>query len=150
MSALLIGVIAGLRSITAPAAVTWIAHAGQLDLANTWAAFLGWASTRWIFTLLALGELVADKLPATPSRKAALPFGGRIVSGGLSGAAIGAASGATTVGLIAGVIGAIAGTLGGYAFRARLAAAIGGDLPAALIEDAFAVGGAFAAAGLLG
>jgi uncharacterized membrane protein len=149
MSALLIGVIAGLRSMTAPAAVTWIAHAGQLDLANTWAAFLGWASTRWIFTLLALGELVADKLPSTPSRKSALPFGGRIVTGALSGAALCAAFGTTLSGLLAGAVGAVIGTLGGHAFRARLAAAIGSDLPAALVEDAIAVGGAFAISALL-
>jgi uncharacterized membrane protein len=149
VTALLIGAIAGLRSMTAPAAVTWLAHTGHLDLANSWAAFLGWASTRWIFTLLALGELVADKLPTTPSRKTAFPFGGRIMSGGLSGAAIGAAGGGTLGGLVAGVVGAIAGTLGGHAFRARLAAAIGRDLPAALVEDAIAVGGAFVAAALL-
>jgi len=146
MSALLIGVIAGLRSMTAPAAVTWMAHAGRLDLANTWTAFMGWTSTRWIFTLLALGELVADKLPSTPSRKAGPPFAARIVAGALSGAAIG---GAGVVGLVAGGVGAIVGTLGGHAFRARLAAAIGRDLPAALIEDAVAVGGAFVLATLL-
>ena len=149
MSALLIGVIAGLRSMTAPAAVSWRAQAGHLDLANTWAAFLGWASTRWILTLLAIGELVADKLPSTPSRKAAVPFGGRIVTGGLSGAALCAAAGTTLSGMLAGVVGAVIGTLGGHAFRARLAAAIGSDLPAALVEDAIAVGGAFAISALL-
>ena len=146
MSALLIGVIAGLRSMTAPAAVAWMAHAGLVDLANPWAAFLAWAPARWILTLLALGELVADKLPSTPSRKAGPPFAARIVAGGLSGAAIG---GAGVVGLVAGAVGAIVGTLGGYAFRARLAAAIGRDLPAALVEDAIAVGGAFAISALL-
>ena len=150
MSALLIGVIAGLRSMTAPAAVTWLAQAGHLDLANTWAAFLGWASTRWILTLLAIGELVADKLPSTPSRRTALPFGSRIVSGGLSGAAIGAAAGATIVGMLAGIVGAVCGTLGGFAFRRWLASAIGRDMPSALIEDAIAVAGAFVVAALLG
>jgi len=84
MSALLVGVIAGLRSMTAPAAVTWLAWAGHLDLGGTWAAFLGYGATRWIFTLLALGELVADKLPSTPSRTTAFPFAGRIAAGGLS------------------------------------------------------------------
>jgi uncharacterized membrane protein len=142
MSALLIGVIAGLRSMTAPAAVAWMAHAGHVDLANPWAAFLAWAPARWILTLLALGELVADKLPSTPSRKTALPFGGRIVTGGLSGAALCAAAGTSLTGMLAGVLGAIIGTLGGHAFRARLAAAIGRDLPAALVEDAIAIGGA--------
>jgi uncharacterized membrane protein len=46
-------------------------------------------------------------------------------------------------GLFAGIVGAIIGTLGGHAFRARLAAAFKKDLPAALIEDAIAIGGAW-------
>jgi molybdate transport system substrate-binding protein len=91
---------------------------------------------------MALGELVVDVLPTTPSRKLPMPFAARIVSGGLCGGAIGAPSGALVVGAIAGIIGAVIGTLGGHAFRARLAAAFGRDLPAALIEDAVAIGGA--------
>ena len=39
--ALLIGVVAGLRALTAPAAVSWAAHLGWLHLQNTWLAFLG-------------------------------------------------------------------------------------------------------------
>ena len=41
--AFLIGVIAGLRSLTAPAAVSWAARLGWLHLENTWMAFLGFA-----------------------------------------------------------------------------------------------------------
>jgi uncharacterized membrane protein len=141
LSALLIGMIAGLRSMTAPAAVAWAAHAGALDVASTWAAFLGAAWTRWIFTLSAIGELVADKLPSTPSRKEPIGFGARIASGSLCGAAIGATTDATVVGLVAGVVGAVVGTLGGHALRVRLAAAFGKDRPAALVEDAIALGG---------
>ena len=48
---------------------------------NTWLAFLGFAATPYILTVLAIGELIADKLPKTPSRKAPLGFGGRIVTG---------------------------------------------------------------------
>jgi uncharacterized membrane protein len=142
--AFLIGVIAGLRSMTAPAAVSWAARLGWLHLENTWLAFLGFAATPYILSLLAIGELVADKLPKTPSRKSAVPFTGRILSGALSGAALGATNDALMGGLLAGVLGAVAGTLGGYEFRARLVRAIGGnDLPIALLEDAIAIGGAF-------
>jgi uncharacterized membrane protein len=139
---LLIGIVAGLRAVTAPAAVSWAARLGWLDLASTPLAFLGYAFTPWILTVLALGELVADQLPTTPSRKQPMPFGARIVSGGLSGGAIGAGSGALVVGLLAGIAGAVIGTLGGYEFRSRLAKAFGSDRPAALIEDAVAIGGA--------
>lgn len=140
--ALLIGVVAGLRAMTAPAAVAWATHLVPLDLGGTWLAFLGNVWVRWILTALALVELVTDQLPSTPSRKAPVQFGARIVTGALSGAAVGAAGGSWVGGLLAGAVGAVVGALGGSAFRARLAAAFGKDRPAAFIEDAVAVGGA--------
>jgi len=51
---LLIGVIAGLRAMTAPAAISLAARAGRLDLATTRLPFLGYAYTPWIFAALAL------------------------------------------------------------------------------------------------
>ena len=140
--ALLIGVVAGLRAMTAPAAVSWAAHFGWLNLGGTWLAFLGFAWTPWIMSVLALVELVTDQLPSTPSRTVPMQFGARIVSGALSGAAIGVAGGSSACGLASGIVGAIIGTLGGRAGRARLAAAFGNDRPAALIEDVVAIGGA--------
>jgi len=138
--AFLIGVIAGLRSMTAPAAVSWAARLGWVHVENTWLAFLGFQFTPYIITLMAIGELIADKLPKTPSRKAPGPFGFRIVSGAVCGTAL---SGGSIAGAVAGALGAVAGTLGGYEFRARLVRATGGrDLPIALLEDVIAVGGA--------
>lgn len=140
--ALLIGVIAGLRAMTAPALVAWAAHLGWLDLAGSWLAFFSSVWARGILTLLALVELVTDQLPTTPSRTVPVQFGTRLITGGLAGAAIGADSGMLVGGLIAGIVGAIIGTLGGREFRARLAKAFGSDRPAALIEDVVAIGGA--------
>jgi uncharacterized membrane protein len=142
--AFLIGVIAGLRSLTAPAVVSWAAVIGWLHLENTPLAFLGYAATAYILSALAIGELIADKLPKTASRKAPPGFIARIVTGGLTGAALGAADQALLSGLLAGVFGAVAGTLGGYNFRTGLVKATGGkDFPIALLEDAIAIGGAF-------
>ena len=141
--ALLIGIVAGLRTMTAPAAVSWAAYLGWLPLQNTPLAFLGYVAVPYVFTLLAIGELIADQLPKTPSRKVPMQFGARIVSGALCGAAIGAAAGTLAGGLVAGVIGAVIGTLGGAEARARLARAFGRDVPAALIEDAVAIVGAY-------
>src|SRR6202035_4882923 len=93
-----------------------------------------------ILTVLAIGELIADKLPFTPSRKAAGPFIARIVSGALCGATIGAARNSIVLMSVLGAVGAVAGTLGGAAARAKLAAAFRRDLPAALLEDVVAVG----------
>jgi len=135
--AVLIGGVAGLRAMTAPAAVSWAAHLGWLNLGGTWLAFLGFWVTPYIITVAALAELVTDQLPGTPSRKVPVHFGVRIVLGGLCGAAIGGA-----VGLVCGAIGAVIGTLGGGAVRVRLAGAFGSDHPAALMEDVVAIGGA--------
>lgn len=140
---LLIGIVSGLRAMTAPAAVSWAARLGWLNLAPTGLAFLGYAFTPWVLTVLALGELITDQLPATPSRTVPIQFGTRIVTGALSGAAIGAASAALVIGLVGGIVGAVIGTLGGRTFRARLAAALGSDRPAAFVEDAVAIGAAF-------
>ncbi len=141
--ALFIGVIAGLRSMTAPAAVSWAAHLGWVHVENTWLAFMGFAPTPYIITALAILELIADKLPMTPSRKSPPGFAGRILTGAVSGACLGTSGGSWIAGLAAGVIGAVAGTLGGYEFRMRVVKATGGkDLPIALLEDAIAIGGA--------
>jgi uncharacterized membrane protein len=140
--ALLIGVVAGLRTMTAPAAVSWAARLGRLTLGGSWLAFLGYSWTPWILSLLALGELIGDQLPSTPSRTLPLPFTGRIVSGAISGAAVAAAGGTMVGGMLAGIAGAVIGTLGGHALRARLAVAFHSDRPAAFSEDAIALGGA--------
>ena len=137
--ALLAGIVAGSRTFTAPAAVSWAARLGYLNLDGSWLAFMGYSWTPWIFTLLAIVEMVGDQLPSTPSRKVPMQFGARIVGGALSGATIGAAAGSWIIGLIAGAIGAVIGTFGGAEIRARMAKAFGRDAPAAFIEDAGAI-----------
>jgi uncharacterized membrane protein len=142
-TALLIGVVAGLRAMTAPAAVSWAAYLGWIDLSQTPLAFMGYSWTPWIFSLLAVAELVNDKLPNTPSRKVPPQFAARVIMGGLAGASLGAAGGALVIGLIAGVAGAVIGTYGGAFVRGKLSGIFGRDLPAALTEDAVAVVGGF-------
>jgi uncharacterized membrane protein len=137
-AAFLIGVVAGLRALTAPAVASWAARAGWLSLQGTPLSWLGAAVTPWIFSAAALGEIVNDKV-TTGSRKAPPAFIARIVMGALSGAAIGAGAGKLAAEIVLGAAGAVLGTLGGSALRARLAKAIGRDLPAALIEDAIAI-----------
>lgn len=140
--ALPIGFFAGLRTMTAPAAVSWAARRGWLPLQDTPLAFLGFNATPYVIGALAVAELVTDKLPMTSSRTVPSQFGARLVSGALCGAAIGLPSRALARGLAAGVAGAVIGTLAGSAARGWLAEALGQDRPAALIEDAVAIGGA--------
>ena len=137
--ALLAGIVAGSRTFTAPAAVSWAARLGYLNLDGSGLAFMGYRWTPWIFTLLAIVEMVGDQLPSTPSRKVPMQFGARIVGGALSGATLGAAGGSWIIGLIAGAIGAVIGTFGGAEIRSYLARAFGRDTPAAFLEDAGAI-----------
>ncbi|TCP67473.1 DUF4126 family protein [Sphingomonas sp. PP-CE-1G-424] len=148
LAALVIGIVAGLRAMMPLAAVAWAAKLRILDLDGSWLAILGWRFTAPVMTLLAIGELVTDQLPSTPSRKAPVQFGARLVTGGVAGAALGMATGGVVIGAILGVIGAVIGTLGGAAVRARLATLFGSDRPAALIEDVIAIGGALLAVAL--
>jgi uncharacterized membrane protein len=140
-----IGIIAGLRSLTAPAAVSWAAHANWIHLDATRLAFFAYTATAYILTALALAELVGDKLPKTPSRKAPGPFSVRIILGGLCGAALClSVSEPVIAGAVIGALGAVAGTLGGYEARSRLVRAFKvPDYVIAVAEDVVAVGGAF-------
>ncbi|BBZ43886.1 DUF4126 domain-containing protein [Mycobacterium parmense] len=147
--ALLIGVVAGLRSLTAPAVVAWGAYLGWINLNATWASWVSSLITVGVVTVLAIAELVSDKLPKTPPRTAPPSFAARIIMGAFAGAVLGAAWHWTFSALGAGIVGAVLGTLGGYQARHRLVAARGGqDLPIALLEDAIAVLGGFAVVAL--
>jgi uncharacterized membrane protein len=137
--ALLIGIVAGLRALTPLAAVSWAARGGDPALEGTLLAFVGYRWTPWVTTLLALGELVTDKLPSTPSRKVPMQFATRVVVGTICGAALAIPAGVALGGAVLGAVGAVIGTLGGAAVRGRLAAAFGSDRPAALIEDLVAI-----------
>jgi uncharacterized membrane protein len=139
LAALALGFITGLRSMLGPAFVSWAAWLGIIHVQQTPLAFMGFHYTHLIFTVLAIGELIGDKLPFTPSRKAAGPFGARLVSGALVGATVGASVQSLAFCIILGVAGAVVGTLGGAAARSWLAARFGRDLPAALLEDAMAI-----------
>jgi uncharacterized membrane protein len=144
--ALLIGIIAGLRALTAPAVVSWAGShfIGWIPLDDKWSWWVGHPIAVAVLTVLALGELVTDQLPKTPSRKTASQFAARLVTGGFAGAVLGSGWHHTFAALGAGIIGAVVGTLCGYEFRKRLVAATGGrDLPIALLEDVIAIGGGF-------
>jgi uncharacterized membrane protein len=145
--ALLIGVVAGLRAFTAPAVLAWAAMLHWINLSGTWASWMGHWATVAILTVLAVAELVSDKMPTLPSRKTAPQFLVRLASGAFSGAVLGTAWGYRWGSLGAGLIGAVLGTLGGYAARTRLVTANGGrDRPVALGEDLFAAAFGFTVA----
>jgi uncharacterized membrane protein len=143
--AFLIGCICGLRSMTAPAVVAWGAHLGWLHLQGSWLAFFANNISLVIFSLLAIGELIADKLPFIPGRTQPGPLVVRILFGALCGLAIcisGAAS--PLMGGLLGGLGAVAGAFAGYNYRRLLSSgSMLPDLLLALLEDLVAVGGGF-------
>ena len=138
--ALGIGIVAGLRSLIAPAVVAWGAHLSWLNLHGSPLAFMGSTTAVAIFSLLAIGELVVDKLPMTQKRTAPAPLMARIVTGGLCGACLCAATGQL---LFAGaLLGGIAGLIGaflGFSIRRRLDLRIK-DFVVAVCEDVVAIG----------
>jgi uncharacterized membrane protein len=137
----LLGIVTGMRSMTAMAVLCWFAHRGYLPLDGTWASWAGNLATAIIFTVLALGEYVADKLPKTPNRTAPGPLLVRVVIGGLVAAIVAAGlEGSGVEAVILGVAGALIGTFGGFLIRRDIVLRLGGkDLPVALAEDASAI-----------
>ena len=137
-----IGIVAGLRAMTAPAIVCWAAHLGWINLTGSPLAFMGSAAAVAIFSLLALVEFVTDQLPQTPSRTVPVQLGARIIMGGLAGACLAvAASQSLILGLILGAVGAVIGTFGGYQARTRLVRALNvKDAVIAILEDLVAIG----------
>jgi uncharacterized membrane protein len=130
--AVLIGIVAGLRTMIAPTAVAYAR-----------------GSLWWIlFAAFALGELIGDKLPKSPARTIPAALILRCIAGGGSAyflAGAGAGAGALLA-AVCGVVGALIGTYGGYALRhaltrpGRLP-----DLPVAIGEDILTIALAFVA-----
>jgi uncharacterized membrane protein len=137
-----IGIVAGLRSLTAPAVVAWAAHLGWINIGSSPLRFMGSVWAVVIFTLLALVEFVNDQRPTTPARTAAMPLIARIVMGLLTGACLGIAGDIPPwAGALAGAVGATVGAFGGYQARVRLVRALRvADIKIAIPEDLVAVG----------
>ena len=140
--AFLIGLFAGLRSLTPPAAVAWAVYLGWLKLARP-LSLIGSLPAVIILSLLAVTELIFDKLPNTQNRTAPLGLIARIVTGGVTGACVSVGGGQSAfVGAGLGVVGGIVGCFGGYHARAQLVKSLGQpDFNIALVEDLVAIGG---------
>ncbi|MBB1059516.1 DUF4126 family protein [Marilutibacter spongiae] len=150
VAACLLGLVAGARTFTAPAVLAWATRSGALDLQGTALEWLGGAWAPWVLTLLALAELAGDKSPRAPSRKTLPAAGARVLSGAFCGGAVALAMEvAWLLPALAGAIAAALGTRGGYRLRMGLATRLGKDWPAALLEDAAAIGLALGTVALL-
>ena len=141
LCAFLIGCVCGLRSMTAPAVVAWGTHLGWLHLQASLLAFFTNKITLAIFSVFAIGELIADKLPFIPARTQVGPLAVRVVFGALCGAALCISAAVSPLpGALLGAVGGVAGAFAGYNYR-RALAAMAPDLVLALLEDLAAVAG---------
>ncbi len=140
--AFLIGLFAGLRSLTPPAAVAWATYLGWLNLTRP-LSLIGSLPAAIILSVLAISEVVFDKLPNTPNRTAPPGLIARIVTGGLTGACVSLGGGQSAyVGAGLGLLGGIVGCFAGYQARARLVRSLGQpDFNIAMLEDLVAIGG---------
>ena len=147
----LLGAMTGLRTMTPIAVLCWFAYVHDLHLRHTWAFWAAQLVTAIVFTVLAVGELIADKLPQTPSRLAFFPLAARVIFGGLVGAiAATGLRGPAPEGILLGALCALAGAFIGYHLRLGLKRQFGWpDLPIALAEDVFAIGLSILAMGII-
>jgi len=145
-----IGMLTGLRAISPIAVICWFALFHRLPLGAGWVSYLGSKVVVVLFSLGAVGELVSDKLPKTPSRLKQPGFGARIVMGGLCGLILATAALFSLIGgAVLGAVGAVAGTYFGFFVRTRTTAKFGlPDLPVALVEDVICIAGSFIVASL--
>ncbi len=67
--AFFIGIIAGLRVLTAPTVASWAARLGWIDLSNTHLAFPGFAYTPYILSLLAWDRSRTTSAPEPPAAR---------------------------------------------------------------------------------
>jgi uncharacterized membrane protein len=147
----LLGGLTGLRTMTPMCVLCWFAYVGDLRMHHSWAFWTAKLVTAVVFTVLAAGELIGDKLPQTPNRTAPFPLLARMAFGGLVGA-IAATSlhGSLIEGIVLGVISAVAGAFLGFHLRQHLVKERGfSDLPVALVEDALAIGLSVIAMGIV-
>lgn len=143
-----LGAVTGLRSFTGAALLAHeVSGRGRLE---GWRTRHGSRLERWLaeptvartLEVLAIGELLGDKLPGVPARVAPGPLLGRVVIGALLGAIV-VDEDRRAAGAMAGAAGALAGAVAGWWLRREAGRATFLPDPAlAVAEDAVAVAAA--------
>ncbi len=127
LQAAALGVVAGMRSATASATVASYVHQRRSrilaspELAQSPLRYLASPLAGNALSLIALGEMVIDKLPFVPKRTAVPSLAARALSGGVAGAVVALMYRGSP--LLAGLIGALSATgatYGAYYLRQQL------------------------------
>ncbi len=88
LAAFEIGFFSGLRAFSPLALVSWLAVWGWIPLAGSRFWFVGTTPSAALLSILALGELIADKLPKMPPRTQPGLLAARVITGALSAAGL--------------------------------------------------------------
>jgi uncharacterized membrane protein len=144
MNYLLIGALGGctgLRTMTPIAVLCWFAYRNVLHFAG-WRSFTASLVAVIIFSLMALGEYVGDKLPTTPSRTKPVGLIARSLFAGFVGLLLAQVLVLNPLAaVIVGIAGALIGAFAGWFVRTRAVAALKcPDWPVAAVEDVIAIG----------
>lgn len=135
---LLIGLVAGQRSITPLAATALAAASGRIVVGHGLPALL---ARPWVaagLAVLAAGELVGDKTASAPDRTILPGLAARLVSGVLAGAALAPVKNRLAASSL-GAFGAVAGGYAGLALRKRAMRRYS-QMRSGLVEDALTLG----------
>ncbi len=134
---LLLGVMSGMRSMSAPALISRRAVQNPHAFKGTLFAPLAQKEASSLAGLAALGEIVIDKLPILPKRTALLPLLGRAMLGGFAGAAAYTEpKRSASEGAIIGALAAVASSYVSYFIRRGVGKLLHlPDLPVAILED---------------
>lgn len=138
-----LGGLTGLRAFTPITVLVWMLQLHHIRILGSPLYFLHKTPAIVILTILAVMELLADKLPFTPSRLRLPGLVGRVIFGAICGIVSGQVWGASwQTSLAAGLIGALLGAIVGYEVRKGWVQTLHWhDLPVALLEDVLAIGG---------
>lgn len=141
--AFLLGGLTGLRAFLPLTVLVWMLHLAHVRILGSPLYFLHKWTPIIVLTILAVAELILDKLPFTPSRLRLPSLIGRVILGAISGVVCGQVWGASwQTSAAAGLVGALAGAWIGHEMRRHWVHGLDWhDLPVALIEDAVAIGG---------
>jgi len=150
-SAMTLGAVSGMRSMMAPAVISWAARRSGLDLESSpFSAFRGQGIGRTAAALV-LGEMVADKTPFVPNRTDPGALLTRAISGGAAGAAVfQARRRSLIVGALVGAAAAVGATYATYHLRRKAGEYFQvSDRVVALVEDGIALAAGLVAVSLV-
>jgi uncharacterized membrane protein len=142
LQAATLGIAAGMRTMSAPTLISRAADSGSLSLAGSKSGVLASRAILPVTSLLAMGEVIADKLPFTPARTGTGPLTARILSGALCGAVLcGGRKRSRLLGGLLGALGAYGAAHAAYRARKAITQRTGvSDRVVALAEDAIVAG----------